>query len=201
MPTTESLTVIWKVATFHQLQRPPALKQDIKTRYKKNTMKKIALPIIFHMPPLWPMYLFWVVCYFSFCAGQCSPDCRQRMSRNQNWFLLILQTAKHTKKVIVTDSTLLYTIFFLLLLYDDGCLTEGHTEAAIYVKWRLQKFNITISITVTWLSFFKIEIFSKVVSLTESGGWIFTASALRPIQSTIRDVRLCVCRCPPPVTP
>ena len=26
--------------------------------------------------------------------------------------------------------------------YDDGCLTEGYTEAAMCVKWWLQNFNM-----------------------------------------------------------
>ena len=45
--------------------------------------------------------------------------------------------------------------------YEDGCLTEGHTEAFICVKWRLLKFNITILKTVTCLGISNIEEFFK----------------------------------------
>ena len=45
----------------------------------------------------------------------------------------------------------------LILQYDDGCPTERHREAAICVKWRLQKFNIAILKTVTCQLFSNIE--------------------------------------------
>ena len=91
----KSLTVIWKTTIIPQLQLPPVLKQVFKYI---NLDNKITLPIIFHMPPWEPLYLFWGLCYFSFCARWFSTDFWQRMSRDQDWSLLILQAAKPSTK-------------------------------------------------------------------------------------------------------
>ena len=46
---------------------------------------------------------------------------------------------------------------YVLLKYDHGYLTKGHTEAAMFVKGWIQKFNITNLKTNTRLGFFNIE--------------------------------------------
>ena len=67
--------------------------------------------IIFHMPHCWPMYLFLGLCYLSSVQDYCwwifgfwifGVFLDFWMSRDQNWFLLILQSAKpsSTKKLL-----------------------------------------------------------------------------------------------------
>ena len=63
------------------------------------------------------------------------------------------------RRLLLRISSLIYWIFFLLLWYNDSCPTEGHTEAAICLKWRLQKFNIRILKPVTCIGFSNIEAF------------------------------------------
>ena len=63
--------------------------------HKDHFPKKIALPIIFHMPPWWPMYLDLGLSNSSFCAGLFSTVSAQT---GLNWFLLSIQTAKSSTK-------------------------------------------------------------------------------------------------------
>ena len=78
-----------------------------------------------------------------------------------NWFMLILQTAKlSTKKesscYAFQDLSVEKNVG---LGFDNGCLAEGHTEAAMCVKCWLQKFDLQILKSVTCLGFFNIKEF------------------------------------------
>ena len=76
-----------------------------------------------------------------------------------NYFLLIFQTDKlSTKKEGGCYSFHDFRVEnFFCLGFENGCPAEGHTEAAMCVRWWLQKVNIKILKTVTWLGFFNIE--------------------------------------------
>ena len=54
--------------------------------------------------------------------------------------------------------------------FDNGCLAEGHTEAAMCVKWWLQKNYLQVLKSVKCLGFFNIKKFIKVETLAASGG-------------------------------
>ena len=76
-----------------QLQHFPVLKQEFKL---KGLTKKIVLPFIFHMPP---MYLFWGLSTSRFRAGLFPTDFLQRM---KNWFKLAsAQPNRQPKKKVV----------------------------------------------------------------------------------------------------
>ena len=86
--------------------------------HKDHFPKKIALPIIFHMPPWWPMYLDLGLSNSSFCAGLFSTVSAQT---GLNWFLLSIQTAKSstTKKYLCYRHQDFWTKYFFFLWYDD----------------------------------------------------------------------------------
>ena len=78
-----------------------------------------------------------------------------------NWFLLILQTAK----LLTKNESCCYAFHnwwvenLFSLGFDNNCLAEGHTEAAMCVKWWLQKFDLRILKSVTVIGFFNTKEF------------------------------------------
>ena len=78
-----------------------------------------------------------------------------------NWFLLILQTAKlSTPKescCYVSQDWWIENLFGLG--FDNGCLAEVHTEAAMCVKWWLQKYDLIILKSIPCLGFSNTEEF------------------------------------------
>ena len=50
---------------------------------------------------------------------------------------------------------------YFSLGFNNGCLAEGQTEAAMCVKWWLKKFDLTILKRVTCLGFSNTEEFYK----------------------------------------
>ena len=88
--------------------------------------KKIALPIIFHMPHWWPMYLFWGLSNSIFRAGLFSTVSAQT---GLNWFLLSFQTAKSSDKnryCCFHHQGFLDQIFILALIW--WCLPRWRTH-------------------------------------------------------------------------
>ena len=115
-------------------------------------LKKIGMPFICHMTPWWHVYLFW---------GMSISVPVNSAQTGSNWFLLILQTAKlWTKNNICCcafQDCWLENLFSLG--FNNGCLDEGHTEAAMCVKWWLHKFDLRIMKSVICLGFSNTEEF------------------------------------------
>ena len=86
--------------------------------------------------------------------------------------LLILQRAKlSTKKESCCQAFEdLWVANLFGLGFDNGCLAERHTEAAMCVKWWLQKLDLPILKSVTSLVFFYIKEFIRVKTLAAFGG-------------------------------
>ena len=89
-----------------------------------------------------------------------------------NWVLLILQTAEPSirKESCCYDLQDFWVENFFGLGFDNVCLAEGHTEAAICVKWWLEKFDLKILKTVICLGFPTLKSFR---TLAASGELLF----------------------------
>ena len=94
-----------------------------------------SLKVYLFLTPWWHVYLFWGKGLFSVISAQ----------TGSNWFLLSCCYAFQDWWV-----ENLYGLGF-----ENGCLAEGHTEAAMCVKGWLHKFNLKILKTVTCLGFFQ----------------------------------------------
>ena len=97
-----SKRIFWILFENSDFPIPPSRIQDF--ILKKLFAKHIVLPIIYHMPPLWHMYLFWRLCFSVlmqdmffclqfFCAGSaekktgfCSSSKQQNTQPKKNIF-------------------------------------------------------------------------------------------------------------------
>ena len=80
-----------------------------------------------------------------------------------NWFLLILQTAKlSTKKESCCYAFQDWWVEnYFGLGFDNGCLDQEHTVAAMCVRWWLQKIDLKILKSLTCLGFSNTEEFDQ----------------------------------------
>ena len=81
------------------------------------------------------------------------------------------QTLNQKRMLLLQILSFLYRIFLMSLIWW-WLPTEGHPEAAIFVKQRLQKFNITILKTVTWIGFSNNKEFFQNCNVTCTW-WIY----------------------------
>ena len=92
-----------------------------------------------------------------------------------NWFNLVSANPPNSQTFNKKESCC-YSLqdFWVENVFDRGfdnvCLAEGHTEAAMCAKWWLQKLDLKIMNNVTCLGFSYIEEFTKVATLGASGG-------------------------------
>ena len=132
------------------------------------------------MPPCWSMHLLRGLSNSSFRAELFWQIFGEGWTNWFNWFLLS-QTFNKKGKLLLRNSSLSYKNF-LFLWFDNGSLNERHKEAAMCVKWGLQKFNAKIMKTVTCLGFLKIEEFYRSWTLAATGGFLMSSLYVVPIK-------------------
>ena len=93
---------------------------------KGPSTKKVALPIIFYMPPWWPMYLFWEM---SRVKGNFDGFLAEDLQTGSNWFLLS-PTFNQKRKLLLRFSSLLYLIFLVSSIW--WWLTHWRTHGGSY---------------------------------------------------------------------